>query len=129
MAEPMITMLAGGKVSVNGRIFDDVQTALETLARENKPQRVSAKVAPKGGLSVYGLQRRPVTLYKSQWIRLMQAWDPVWLTLPGLVEKGDAPANEGATANVPAATPEPEPEPEPTKEELAEFLRARREGN
>ena len=28
------------------------------------------KVSDKGGLSVYGLGRFPVTLYKSQWLRL-----------------------------------------------------------
>ena len=29
------------------------------------------KITPKGGLSVYGLGRFPVTLYKSQWIKLL----------------------------------------------------------
>jgi hypothetical protein len=29
------------------------------------------KVSEKGGLSVYGLGRFPVTLYKEQWIRLL----------------------------------------------------------
>ena len=29
------------------------------------------KVSEKGGLSVYGLGRFPVTLYKEQWLRLL----------------------------------------------------------
>ena len=32
---------------------------------------VSLKVSEKGGLSVYGLGRFPVTLYKEQWTRLL----------------------------------------------------------
>jgi hypothetical protein len=30
-------------------------------------------VSPKGGVSVYGLGRFPVTLYKEQWLRLLAA--------------------------------------------------------
>lgn len=50
---------------------------LEALKTENtklktaniKPLRM--KVSEKGGLSVYGLGRFPVTLYKSQWLSLI----------------------------------------------------------
>lgn len=31
---------------------------------------ISYKVSPKGALSVYGLQRFPITLYAEQWARL-----------------------------------------------------------
>jgi hypothetical protein len=34
-------------------------------------QRISYKVSEKGALSVYGLGRFPVTLYRSQWERLL----------------------------------------------------------
>lgn len=34
---------------------------------------VTAKVSEKGAVSVYGLQRFPVTLYADQWRRLIQA--------------------------------------------------------
>lgn len=33
--------------------------------------RLYSKVSPKGGISVYGLQRMPVTLYVEQWERLL----------------------------------------------------------
>lgn len=33
--------------------------------------KISAKVSPKGALSIYGLQRFPVTLYADQWQALM----------------------------------------------------------
>ena len=35
------------------------------------------KVSQKGALSVYGLQRMPVTLYESQWDRLLDFGDKV----------------------------------------------------
>lgn len=36
-----------------------------------KPRGLSCKVTEKGGLSVYGLGRFPVTLYRGQWERLL----------------------------------------------------------
>jgi hypothetical protein len=56
---------------------DDLRAELERLKAENaqlKNQRVrgvSLKVSEKGGVSVYGLGRFPVTLYKEQWGRLL----------------------------------------------------------
>jgi hypothetical protein len=41
------------------------------LAAANKPKAISMKVGEKGGLSVYGLGRFPITLYRSQWERLL----------------------------------------------------------
>jgi len=35
------------------------------------PRGVHFKVSEKGGVSVYGLGRFPVTLYREQWIRLL----------------------------------------------------------
>jgi hypothetical protein len=36
-----------------------------------KPSELRAKVSEKGALSIYGLGRFPVTLYSSQWRRLL----------------------------------------------------------
>lgn len=36
-------------------------------------RKITCKVSDKGGLSVYGLGRFPVTLYRSQWERLLDA--------------------------------------------------------
>lgn len=41
------------------------------LADANKPRAISMKIGEKGGLSVYGLGRFPVTLYRGQWERLL----------------------------------------------------------
>jgi hypothetical protein len=37
------------------------------------PKKISMKVSEKGALSVYGLGRFPVTLYRGQWERLGEA--------------------------------------------------------
>lgn len=55
----------------------EMQAELERLRAENERLRgqrargVSLKVSEKGGVSVYGLGRFPVTLYKEQWVRLL----------------------------------------------------------
>ena len=62
---------------------EDLKTEIERLRAENealkKPTRgqMSLKVSEKGGLSVYGLGRFPVTLYKEQWIRLLAMADEI----------------------------------------------------
>jgi len=38
---------------------------------------VSFKVSEKGGVSVYGLGRFPVTLYKEQWAKLLDLSDQI----------------------------------------------------
>ena len=43
----------------------------ELLALANKPKALSLKVGQAGGVSVYGLGRFPVTLYRGQWERLL----------------------------------------------------------
>jgi len=39
---------------------------------ERKPGELRLKVSEKGGLSIYGLGRFPVTLYKEQWLKLLE---------------------------------------------------------
>jgi hypothetical protein len=62
---------------------EDVKAELERLRAENaalksRGQRgVSFKVSEKGGVSVYGLGRFPVTLYKEQWARLLDLADDI----------------------------------------------------
>jgi hypothetical protein len=55
----------------------DVQSEIERLKAENERLKgaqsrgMSMKVSEKGALSVYGLGRFPVTLYKEQWTKLL----------------------------------------------------------
>ena len=44
---------------------------LEKQSRGKKSGNLEFKVGEKGGVSVYGLGRFPVTLYYEQWIRLL----------------------------------------------------------
>jgi hypothetical protein len=62
---------------------EDVKAELERLRAENaalknrSARAVSLKVSEKGGLSVYGLGRFPVTLYKEQWSKLLDMADEI----------------------------------------------------
>ncbi len=62
---------------------DDLQAELERLRAENERlksggrARVALKVSEKGALSVYGMGRFPVTLYKEQWLKLLAMSDEI----------------------------------------------------
>jgi hypothetical protein len=62
---------------------EDLRAELERLRNENAALKkgaargVSLKVSEKGGLSVYGLGRFPVTLYKEQWTKLLDMSDEI----------------------------------------------------
>jgi hypothetical protein len=62
---------------------ENIKEELERLRAENERLKkrssrgVTMKVSEKGGLSVYGLGRFPVTLYKEQWIRLLDMADDI----------------------------------------------------
>jgi len=48
---------------------------LEKQAGSKRSGRMEFEVSEKGGVSVYGLGRFPVTLYYEQWTRLLDASD------------------------------------------------------
>ncbi len=56
---------------------EDLKNELERLRSENAALKkgaatgITMKVSEKGGLSVYGMGRFPVTLYKEQWLKLL----------------------------------------------------------
>ena len=63
----------------------DMKAEIERLRAENeslkktKPERgtLSMKVSEKGALSIYGMGRFPVTLYKEQWLKLLSIADEI----------------------------------------------------
>jgi hypothetical protein len=50
---------------------------LREQIEQKKPGQLRLKVSEKGALSVYGLGRFPVTLYKEQWLRLLDYADEI----------------------------------------------------
>ena len=62
---------------------DELRAELERLKAENESLKarrsgaLSMKVSEKGGLSVYGLGRFPVTLYQEQWLKLLDLSDEI----------------------------------------------------
>ena len=64
-------------------VDDALHAEVERLKAENAALKdratrgVSIKVSEKGGVSVYGLGRFPVTLYKEQWAKLLDVADDI----------------------------------------------------
>ncbi len=60
---------------------EEMKAELERLRSENTALKngaatgITMKVSEKGGLSVYGMGRFPITLYKEQWLKLMDMSD------------------------------------------------------
>ena len=52
--------------------YEELKAQLAALeAKQQRTGTMSFKVSEKGGVSVYGLGRFPVTLYYEQWIKLL----------------------------------------------------------
>ena len=57
--------------------YEDMKAELEQLRKENAALKkevasgIRLKVSGKGAVSVYGLRRSPVILYKDQWLKLL----------------------------------------------------------
>jgi hypothetical protein len=64
-------------------VDDELKSEIERLRAENETLKrssskgLSMRVSEKGALSVYGLGRFPVTLYKEQWLRLLDLTDDI----------------------------------------------------
>lgn len=63
---------------------EELKAELERLRAENEslkkgsgPRGISLKVSEKGAVSVYGMGRFPVTLYKEQWLKLLDMGDDI----------------------------------------------------
>ena len=62
---------------------EDMKAELDRLRNENAALKKGAssslrlKVSEKGALSVYGMGRFPVTLYKEQWLKLLDMSDEI----------------------------------------------------
>ncbi len=66
--DEILAKVASGELKI-----EDAKKLLE--ANEPKRGALYCKVSEKGAVSVYGLQRMPVTLYVEQWTRLLDFSD------------------------------------------------------
>ena len=69
--EDILAKLATGEITAEqaSRLLDE--------AEQQRRQSLYCKVSQKGAISVYGLQRMPVTLYVEQWERLLAFADDI----------------------------------------------------
>jgi hypothetical protein len=62
---------------------EDLKAELERLRNENAALKRGAsadirmKISEKGAVSIYGMGRFPVTLYKEQWLKLLAMSDEI----------------------------------------------------
>lgn len=69
--EEILAKLAAGEIGT-----DEASKLLDAVEKEKRGS-LYCKVSQKGAISVYGLQRMPVTLYVEQWERLLGFGDEI----------------------------------------------------
>lgn len=79
--------------------YEELKARLAAVEAEKQAGRkrgdLDFKVGEKGGVSVYGLGRFPVTLYYEQWVRLLEAAPRLREFLEESKEKGILKLKEG----------------------------------
>ena len=65
----LLNAVAEGKMAV--------EEAAQHLSAMVTPQPLRLKVSPKGGVSIYGMGRFPITLYADQWRRVLDYGDEI----------------------------------------------------
>ena len=70
-------MIARGDSTMAEPTYEELKAKLAEMEKQVQRKRgaLEFRVSEKGGVSVYGLGRFPVTLYYEQWIRLLDQVD------------------------------------------------------
>ena len=108
-------------------LIEKLQAENEALKKQGV-KRLSYKVSEKGGVSVYGLGRFPVTLYQTQWIRLLdiseQLREFMVANADKLTQKGDNVVSAAATKKAKALRAMPaEDDAEMTKADMLAIVK------
>lgn len=87
MAEQITTQTPAAAQDVKLNVAPSITKELERLRAENErlkaqaaqqsTSRITLKVSEKGALSVYGMGRWPITLYREQWQRVLGMADEI----------------------------------------------------
>ena len=59
------------------KLSSNVSAARTRLSKKGASDGIRMKVSEKGAVSVYGMGRFPVTLYKEQWLKLLNMSDEI----------------------------------------------------
>lgn len=62
--------------TLNSKSPAELIAIIEAMAKASRA-KLTMKVSEKGAASLYGMGRWPVTLYKSQWLRLLEEADAI----------------------------------------------------
>jgi hypothetical protein len=62
---------------LSGPVFEGESFSMQPTHGEDSMSEMKLKVSEKGGVSLYGLGRFPVTLYKGQWEKLLGEVDNI----------------------------------------------------
>ena len=108
--------------------LEAMQAELKALKAQVK-NTIRMKVSQKGAVSIYGLQRMPVTLYAEQWEKIIDMCKSgdlgtfIMSNEDKLTRKGDAPKQEAApvTAKKPARTMKTTKKSGPSDADLAKI--------
>src|SRR5262249_14148211 len=85
-------------LSMSEPTYEELKAQLAALQKQSGQKRsgtLDFRVGEKGGVSVYGLGRFPVTLYYEQWIRLLGAADELKKFLEEQKSEGKLKLKEG----------------------------------
>lgn len=75
----MIRLVISGEINMAEPSYEELKARVQELEKTQARKRgtLDFKVSEKGGMSVYGLGRFPVTLYYEQWVRLLDQTDQI----------------------------------------------------
>ena len=122
LAAQLAEMQAKAEAAEKRATEAEARAAEAVKGRKTGGTGISMQVAAKGGISIYGVQRRPVTLYAGQWHRLFPQVDALkaliiaerdtlaWKSTADKTAVLRSLGYDGPVTEITSATPAPEAE-------------------